>query len=209
MQALATLVVLQPNDRQEKLKSTYKYPLGVASGVNWSVRKSSFGLALQYFGSTGTYDVLKAKPSAFARPAELNASLGSEEFLRLKAAAKSVFNFVVGYEYLLKPDVILSASFRSNQSFFDKELNKSVGIKSDVTTWNIYHFAAGSTFTRGRSKMSVGLLYSMGTDNSRNQSGNLETPNEGNFLQGSATITKATYSSIGLLLGYTFAFKKY
>ncbi len=200
---------LLANDRQEKLKSTFKSPLAVTAGVNWSIRKSSFGIAVQYFGSTGIYDVLKAKPSAFVRPADLNTSLGSEEFLRLKAAAKSVFNFAIGYEYMLKPDVILSASFRTNQSYFDKELNKSVGIKSDVATWDVYHFAAGSTFTRGRSKMSVGLLYSRGTDNSREQNGNLENPDEGNFLQGSTTITKATYSSIGLLLGYTFAFKKY
>jgi len=201
---------LLANDRQEKIKSVYKSPLAATAGVNWSMRRSSFGIAVQYFGSTKIYDALRAEPSAFIRPAELSSSLGgSDEFLRLKAAAISVFNFALGYEYSLKPDVILSASFRTNQSYYDKELSKSVGLKSDVSTWDIYHFTAGSTFTRGRSKMSVGLLYSRGADNSREQGGNLENPNEGNFLQGSTTITKATYSSIGLLLGYTFAFKKY
>jgi hypothetical protein len=201
---------LLANDRQEKLKSTYKSPLAVTAGINWTIHRSSFGIAVQYYGSTAIYDVLKAKPSAFIRPADLNTSLGgSDEFLRLKEAAKSVFNFAIGYEYLLKPDVILSASLRTDQSYFDKAVNKSVGLKSAVATWGIYHFSAGSTFTRGRSKMSVGLLYSKGSDDSREQNGNLENPNEGNFLQGSTTITKATYSSIGLLLGYTFAFKKY
>lgn len=200
---------LLANDRQEKLKSKYKSPLSATAGVNWTMNRSSFGIAVQYYGSTKAYDVLQATPSAFVRPAELNASLGSEQFLRLKAAAKSVINVAFGYEYALKPNVILSASFRTNQSYFDKDLNKSVGLKSEVTTWNINHFAAGSTFTRGRSKMTVGLLYSKGTDKSREQLGNLENPSEDNFLQGSTTITKATYSSIGLLLGYTFAFKKY
>lgn len=197
------------NDRQEKLKSNYKSPLAVTAGVNWTKRRSSFGIAMQYYGSTALYDVLKASPSAFIRPAELNSSLGgSDEFLRLKAAAKSVFNIAFGYEYSLKPDVLLSASFRTNQSYFDKALNKSVGLTSDITSWNINHFAAGSTFTRGRSKMSVGLLYSVGKDKSREQQGNFEHPEEANFLQGSTTVTKATYSSIGLLLAYTFAFKR-
>ena len=179
------------NDRQEKLKSYYKSPMSVTGGVNFSITRSSFGIAMQYFGSTGVYDVLRSQPSAFIRPSDLNTTLGgSDEFLRLKEAAKSVFNIAVGYEYVLKPGVILSGSVRTNQSYFDKDLDKSVGLKSDVTSWDMIHFSAGSTFTRGSSKMSIGLLYSRGLDNSREQQGNLDNPSEGNLLQGSATITK-------------------
>jgi hypothetical protein len=200
---------LLANDRQEKIKSTYKSPLSIVAGVNWSKRRSAFGIAAQYYAGVGIYDMLRAQPSAFVRPASLNTSLGSEEFVRLKEGAKAVFNVAVGYEYALKPDVLLSASFRTNQSYYDADLNKSIGIKSDITSWDIYHLTAGSTFTRGRSKMSVGLLYSTGTNKSSEQSGNFENPSEDNYLQGSTTITKATYSSFGLILGYTFAFKKY
>ena len=199
---------LLANDRQEKLPSVYKSPLSVNGGINFSVRKSSFGITLQYFGSVGIYDVLRASPSAFVRPADLNTSLGSEQFLRLKEAAKAVFNIALGYEYLLQPDVIISASFRTDKSYFEKTLNQSVGIKSAITSWDIYHFAAGATFTRGRSKMSIGILYSTGTDKGREQPGNLEKPEENNFLQGSTIITKATYHSSGILLGYTFLLKK-
>ena len=200
---------LLANDRQEKLKSNYKSPFAASAGVNWTKRRSSFGVAIQYFGNVSEYDVLKAEPSAFVRPADLSISLGSEQFLRLKEAAKSVINFALGYEYTLKSGVILSGSFRRNQSYFEKGLNKSVGIKSDITSWDIYHIAIGSTFTKGRYKMSVGFLYSKGTDKSREQIGNFEKPSEDNFLQGRTIITKASYNSIGLLLGYTFAFKKY
>ena len=196
------------NDRQEKLKSIYHSPIAVTAGINWSQKKSSFGIAVQYFGKITTYDILKAAPSAFVRPAEFNTSLGSEQFLRLKTAAKSVFNIAFGYEYELKPDLIFSASIRTNGSYFDKDLYGTTGIKADVTTWNIYHFTTGSTFTKGRAKMTLGLLYSMGTDNLRQEQGSFKKPAEVNFLQGSSIITKATYSSIGLLLGYTFALKK-
>jgi len=200
---------LLADDRQEKLKSFYKSPLSITGGVNWTVSRSSFGIALQYFGSTAVYDVLRAEPSAFIRPADLNTSLGgSDQFLRLKEAAKSVFNIALGYEYLLKSGVILSASIRTNQSYYDKNLENYTGLKSDVSSWDIIHIAVGSTFTRGRSKISIGLLYSSGQDNSRQQQGGLDNPSEDNFLQGKTTITKATYSSVGLLLGYTFALKK-
>ena len=197
---------LLANDRQEKLKSTYHSPVSVTAGINWSQKKSSFGIAVQYFGKI-TYDILKAAPSAFVRPVEFNTSLGSEQFLRLKTAAKSVFNITFGYEYELKPDLVLSASIRTNGSYFDKNLYGTTGIKADITTWDIYHFTAGSTFTKGRAKMTLGLLYSMGTDNLRQEQGSFKKPVEVNFLQGSSIITKATYSSIGLLLGYTFALK--
>lgn len=199
---------LLANDRQEKLKSTYKSPLSIAGGVNWNMGRSAFGVALQYYGAVGVYDVLRAAPAAFVRPAEFNTSLGSEQFLRLKEAAKSVFNVALGYEYALKPGVTLSAGFRTNQSYFDKDLNTSVGIKSDITTWDIYHFSAGTTLTRKRSKMTVGILYSAGKDKSREQNGNFDHPSEDNFLQGGNILTKAVYSSFGLLLGYTFTFKK-
>ncbi len=199
---------LLANDRQEKLKSTYKSPVSVTGGVNFSVNRSSFGISLQYYAGIGVYDIMQANPGAFVRPADLYTNLGSDQFLRLKEAAKSVFNVAVGYEYLLRPNIILSGSVRTNNSYFDKGLVGSVGIVSDVTSWNILHFATGATFTKGRSKMSLGVLYARGKDGDRIQTGNMETPNEGNFLQGSTTITKATYSSFGFLLGYSFVLRK-
>ena len=198
---------LLANDRQEELKSTYHSPLAFTAGINWTHNKSSFGVSVQYFGKIAIYDLLKVAPSAFVRPAEFNSSLGSEQFLRLKTGAKSVVNIAIGYEYEIKPNLILSASIRTNGSYFDRVLYATTGIKADVTTWNIYHFTAGTTFAKGRSKMTLGLLYSMGKDNSRLEQGSFEKPTEVNFIQGSSTITKATYSSIGLLLGYTFALK--
>lgn len=35
---------LLANDRQEKIKSTYKSPLSIVAGVNWSKRRSAFCL---------------------------------------------------------------------------------------------------------------------------------------------------------------------
>jgi hypothetical protein len=200
---------LLANDRQEKLKTNYKSPFSVSGGINFDIRRSSFGIAIQYYGHIPIYDVIRAGASTFVRPASLNSSLNSDDFLRLRTAAKSVLNISAGYEYTLKSTVLLNASFRTNNSYFYKPLSDAVGIKTDLTTWNIYHFTAGTTITRGRSKMSIGALYSTGIDKAKLQADNLSKPKEDNFLQGGTTITKATYSNIGLILGYTFMVKKF
>ena len=57
--------------------------------------------------------------------------------------------------------------------------------------------------------MSIGLVYSTGKDDRIKSDGNLENPSENNLLQGSTTITKAKYNSIGFILGYAFVFKKF
>jgi long-subunit fatty acid transport protein len=197
------------NDRQEKLKSKFKSPLAAGLGANYTFGRSQIGVALNYHGSTKIYDILRANPSDFIRPVSLNAQLGSADFLRVKTGAKQVFNFAVGYEYALKPNMTLSGSIRTDNSYFDKNLDTTLGIRPDVTTWNIYHIAMGTTFTRGRSKMSIGLVYSTGKDDRKKSDGNLENPSENNLLQGSTTITKAKYNSIGFILGYAFVFKKF
>jgi hypothetical protein len=201
---------LLANDRQEKIRSVFKSPVSVAAGINWNLGRSSFGIAAQYYGSIPEYDILRAGPAVFVRPASLNSSLGSDDYLRFKTAAKAVFNIALGYEYILKPTILLNASFRTNQSYYDSRLKNSMGIKSDYTTWDIYHFTAGSTITRSRSKLSIGILFSTGTDDTREeQEDNFNKPKEANFLQGETYITKATYSSIGFLVGFTLMFKKH
>jgi hypothetical protein len=199
---------LLANDRQEKIKAHFKSPLSVAAGINWSYQRSSFGIAAQYYGSIAVYDILRAAPAAFVRPASLNSSWGSEDFLRVKTGAKPVFNIEVGYEYLLNRALALNASFYTNQSYFDEQARESPGIKSDYTTWDIYHFTVGGTINRNRSKISIGVLYSTGKDGNRVEDDNLNKPRESNFLQGEPFITSATGQSIGFLLGFTYMFKR-
>jgi hypothetical protein len=197
------------NDRQDKLKSKYKSPVSVSGGINWTANRNYFGLAVQYFGKVAAYDVMQAKPSAFVRPASLYDKLQSDQYLRVKVAAKNVLNVAIGYEHNLNEGVSITASFRTNNSYFDKSLKDEVGLKPEFTSWNIYHMAGGVTLSKGRNQLSLGLLYSFGSDKNRAIDNNLENPSEDNFLQGATTITKATYSSIGFLLGFTSSFRKF
>lgn len=70
-------IILFANDRQENLKFTFHSPLALTAGINWTHRKSSFGVSVQYFGKIAIYDIFKATPSDFIRPAQFNTSLGA------------------------------------------------------------------------------------------------------------------------------------
>jgi len=195
-------------DRQAKLKSKYKSPFSVALGTNYSGKNSSFGIAAQYYAGVDMYNILDPVPGSFVRPAELAPQLQSDQFLRIRSAAKSVLNVAVGYEYIVDESLSILASARNDMSYFDEDLNNGPGIKSSISSWNIYHFTAGVTLKRKNSSLSLGLLYSTGGDNRYEQAGAFN-PDDLDLVEGTTTITNANYSNIGLLLGYTFYFKKF
>jgi hypothetical protein len=197
------------NDSQEKLKANFKAPLKIGSGVNFRKGRSFIGVSGEYCGAVDMYSVITAEPGAFVRPPELAPNFGSENFLRVKSAAKSVFNLAIGYEYQLKNNTSLMFGLRTDNSWYDSSINKETGIKPEITTWDIYHFSGGVSVVKGRSTISIGLLLGVGSDDNYYQGNNLGQPSEGNFLQGFTTITQANYSSIGALVGFTFNFKKF
>ena len=194
--------------RQAELKTKFKSPFSVALGTNYSFGRSHLGVAVQYFASTDIYDVMEPAPGSFVRPIDLAPQLQSDEFLSLQAAAESVFNIAVGYEYEVSESLSILGGLRTDMSYYNEDLNDVAGIKPTISDWDIYHFTGGVTFNRKNSSLSLGLLLSGGTNDSYEQTGSFD-PENPDLVAGSTTITKATYSSFGLLLGYTFYFKKF
>ncbi len=194
--------------RQAELKTKFKSPFSVALGTNYSFGRSHLGVAVQYFASTDIYDVMEPAPGSFVRPIDLAPQFQSDEFLSLQAAAESVFNIAVGYEYEVSESLSILGGFRTDMSYYNEDLNEVAGIKPTISNWDIYHFTGGVTFNRKNSSLSLGLLLSGGTNDSYEQTGSFD-PENPDLVAGSTTITKATYSSFGLLLGYTFYFKKF
>lgn len=196
------------NDRQGKLPTEFRAPFNIAAGANFRFRKSVLGITAQYFGAEAPYDILQAAPAAFVRPPDLYPSLGSDAFLRVRGAARQVVNVAAGYEYLLNDTWTLYGSLRTDMSYYDDALASLKGIKPDLSSWDIYHAVLGGVWKRGRSAVSVGLQISAGKDDQKRQEGNLSNPSENNFLQGNTIITKASYNSVGVLLGYSYSFRK-
>lgn len=197
------------NDRQEKLKTNYKSPLSVSGGLSYAWRRSQINISGAYFASIDQYEIIQAKAAAFARPPDAYPELTSDEFLRIKTAAKPVFNFAIGYEYAINDHIDLDLSYRSNQTYYDTSLRNERGIKPDFSSWNINHTTAGVNIRKNRSQLSMGFLFSFGADKDRAQGGNLENPSEENILQGKTVITEAKYSAFAILLGFTFNFQRF
>ncbi|MBU2951851.1 hypothetical protein KO493_14215 [Tamlana agarivorans] len=195
--------------RQSELKTTFKSPLSVSAGLNYFGDKSHIGISCQYYGSTDQYDIMDIASNTFVRPANTAPELGTDDFMRVRAAAKSVFNVAIGYEYLLKESLSLFLSARNDMSYFDKSLNDDRGIKTTISSWDIYHISSGITIKKNQSNLSLGLLFSTGNTDDYEQKGSLNNPNENDLIKGTTTITKASYGSLGLLLGYTLYFKKF
>lgn len=199
---------LLANDRQEKLPSVYKTPWSAATGINFDVKRSQFGIAVQYYSGLKIYDILKAKPAAFVRPQQAYPDIGSDDFLRVKTGNKSVVNWTVGYEYFINSKFTLDLSFRSDNSFYDRAVHDVRGIKPDISSWDIYHVVVGGNASGRRLSVSAGILFGFGSNDRYEQDSNLEEPSERNFLQGNTIITKASYYSIGALFGVTINFNK-
>ena len=188
--------------RQGELKSTYKSPFSVALGTNYKKGNSSAGIAVQYYNSIDIYDIMEPAPGTFVRPAELAPELQSDRFLRNRAGAESVLNVAVGYEHQLNPSLSLLVSARNDMSYFDDQLNDGPGIKTTISSWDIYHFTGGVNLDHKNSSLSLGLLYSTGNTGKYEQPGNIN-PEDIDIVEGTTSITRAKYSNIGLLLGYT------
>ena len=193
---------------QPKLKTQFRSPYNVSAGLNWKFGKGMLGLAGQYFGKEGVYDILRAGDVPFVRPAGAYPELGSSDFLRVPSAARTVLNGVIGYEQELSSSVTLQASFRNDMTYYDKDLDQATGIRPDITTWNIYTFSAGVAITSGRSLVTLGLTGSTGTDDHHAESGSFTQPTSDQLLRGAVTVTRATYSSFGFVLGFRYRFKK-
>lgn len=193
---------------QPKLKTTYKFPLSLSGGLNWKLHHAMLAVAGQYFGKEAMYNMLQAGDVPFVRPQGAYPEVGAGRFLRVPMAARPVINGVIGYEQQLSSSLTLQTSLRNDMTWYDKDLDHQTGIQPYITTWNIYTFSAGVTIGNGRSLLTLGLTGSFGTDDDHAEQGNYSKPASDQLLRGAVTITRASYSSFGFVLGFKYSFKK-
>lgn len=201
------------NDRQSGLPTTYKSPLSVAFGFSYRYVKSVLAVSMEWFGSTGIYNIVSPTDQSFRRPTNL--PLNGQTFMQVNASNKSVFNVAVGYERTMSQKFDLSCGFRTNGSFYDPVFDQRVdqrfqkvlndnAINLDISSWDIYHAVIGGTFKKERRDLYIGLNYSFAFDRSVKQFANFDNPAEPTFLLGQRNTTSAHFYSFGVLLGYRF-----
>ena len=195
------------NNRQTKLKSQFKSPYSVATGFEFRQGRNAFLVSAQYFGEQKVYTILQGDQLPFVVPASAASLIGNEALLQVKTAARPVLNIAVGFERSLNETVSLNASFRNNQSYYDPQLLQESGIRPDISTWDIYHAVGGVTIRKQRSSLSLGLAFGFGSDKARKEQ-YLPLLSETDIFKNPTTVTQASYTSLGFLMGYNYFFKK-
>jgi hypothetical protein len=209
-------IFVSANDRQTALKTTYKSPLSIAGGFVYANKRTTLAIGAEWFAAISIYNIMSPQDNLFKRPTNL--ALDGTKFLEVNASNKSVFNWSVGYHRVVTPNLSLSTGFRTNNSFYDRTFDNRViqttrktltnnPLILDISSWNIYHFVLGGTFSQERRDISLGINVSFAAEGSLKQFANFDKPTEASFLMGQQTTTNASFLSYGLLLGYTFRFK--
>lgn len=195
------------NNRQTKLKSYFKSPYSVATGFELHLGKMRYLASAQYFGKQSIFSIMHGTNPPYVNPTSAAILVNNGDLLQVQSAARAVVNIAVGLERDLNERWRLAASVRSNPSYYDPALLQATGIKPDITTWDLYHASAGVTIRKERSSMSLGLTAGFGRDNDRSDQ-YLPLPQETNFFKSPISTTQATYTSLGVLVGYNYFFKK-
>ncbi len=209
-------VNISANDRQTGLKTTYKSPLAIAAGFAYNNKKTLFAVSAEWFNSVAQYNIMSPQDNLFKRPTNL--ALDGSEFLKINESNKSVINVAIGFQQVISPKLSLSTGFRTNNSFYDRTYDNRViqttrttlsnnPLNLDISSWNIYHFVFGGTFSQERRDISLGINLSFASEGSLKQFANFDKPTESSFLLGQQTTSQVSFLSYGLLLGYTFRFK--
>ena len=191
-------------DLKQDLKPNYKTPLALALGCNWTRKRTTLGFTSEYHFKQKIYSILSAPSSGFEIPGGLYQILGAEDLLRLKTGSKSVANFGIALDYYLKRNLNFVASFRTNRTYYDHGLDNLKSLKTEISTWDIYHLRAGMTIKQGHSQLTFGFLYGFGIDNSRPETGEFSLSSESSILSPALDFSRARYKSFGFLLGYSF-----
>ena len=200
------LLTFTGNDRQQGLKTVYKSPLSIALGAQYSWDKTTICGTMEWFQSVPLYDQVIPKNTPFGRPTWENGDLTSDQMLALREGSKTVTNIAVGIDQQVTAKLHLLAGARSNFSHYEPYFEAD-GNSMSYTTLDLYHVTLGALMKREKSDMSVGISYGFGSDNAAYQPVNFSNSNELNYLFGEASTVTANFSTIGLIIGYTYYLK--
>jgi hypothetical protein len=175
---------------QEDLESRYDSPWSVAGGAAFHSGRSTIHATAEWFAAVDAFDALDTAPFA-ADPA------GQSLSKRLRQQARSVTNFGLGYQHRSSERFSYYGALTTDFTFADK--NDSGG--HSISTWDIYHVAAGTSLMVGSVKLTLGAAYAFGSD-PRTVSA-IQVPPGGRPTVG-PVLLDVKYNELKFLLGFDF-----
>lgn len=142
---------------QEDLPARYKSPLSIGAGGAYlfNGERTRVHLAAEWFNRVGEYRVIDSEP--FRAPEG-----GDPINFDITQELESVFNAGVGVENQFSQLLGAYAGFRTDFNAGLEEPRGGGQFAANVSRWDLYHLALGSTFTIERSDFTLGTVFSFG-----------------------------------------------
>ena len=172
---------------QDDVKSEYKTSWSAGLGAAYRVGDFKLHFSAEWYDAVNNFYVLDTEPYV---------SQSSGEVLTddLTYQAKSVINYGIGIDYFAADSLTFSASFVSDYS------SKSDAIQLNqpqTLGLNLFHISAGSSFRVWKSELTIGLVYTYGSQPLENSFA-IAPGDEGQISQQ----VELFYSQIKVLLGF-------
>ena len=176
---------------QEDLPSTYKSPVSIAIGTSYGYRTTTFHFSAEYFGRTGTYDILQ--PGDF-----ISQTTGDTLSLNVTGGMNEVFNFGVGLDHRFSEGFSIYGGFTTDRSGWRADVNTT------FTSWDLYHATLGSAFRAFEIDWTIGLGFSWGGDDLDLRMDFLDNGGGSSVIGPDGLIGTADYTKLKLILGFAF-----
>jgi hypothetical protein len=172
---------------QDDLSSEYKTSWALGFGAAYRLDKYKFHFSAEWYDAVKEFYVLDSEPYQ---------SQSSGEILTndLTHQTKSIINYGLGIDYFAADSLIFSVSFISDYSAKSEDVKLN---QPQALGLNLFHISAGSTFKVWKSLLTLGLVYTYGSQ-SIGENINLNVGNN-SILSSEA---KLQYQQIKVLLGF-------
>jgi hypothetical protein len=180
-------------DYQEGVAAEYHSPLSAALGLTYIWKNdTNLEFTAEWFNTVDHYRVLDSEPIP-APDTLLSSDIADER--------KSIINFGFGIDHHFNPKLRGYASFRTDYS----SANESSVNTGAISSWDIYHAAAGLTFPVGESEFTFGGIYAFGSEKRDEGIDLIPDSGEGDGVMLPQELT-ARFRRLTFILGFSISF---
>jgi hypothetical protein len=173
---------------QDEVSSMFNSSWALGLGGAYNFGKVKLHLSAEWYDAISKFNVLDTE-------SYISQSSGEVLTNDLTHEASSVINFGVGLDYFADDSLIFSLSITSDFSAYVENTTTNLAAYS---AWDLIHIAGGSTFSILKSEVTVGLVYSFGSQTLENNI-NITPGDENNSV---SRPSEFDYSQIKVLLGF-------
>jgi hypothetical protein len=173
---------------QEEVKSEFNSSWAIGIGGAYRLGKTIFHLSAEWYDAITKFNVLDTEPY-------LSQSSGETLTNDLTHEAKSIVNFGAGFDYFASDSLIFSLSLTTDFSAYVENTTTNL---APYSAWDLIHIAGGSTFNVWKSELTVGVVYSFGSQTIQNRIDITPDAEDSSIERES----EFKYSQIKVLLGF-------